>query len=323
MINKNILNELSEIEKINIEKVEAKFGTDYILTTKHNMAYNCPYCESKRGKADTDHKFMVDCKTTLYWCFKCHTKGLLIKNHISNSEKLVPYLFDYFNISENESKNNSKLELGNNLLEFNNVIDIDKNSLAYEYLQKRKITDEQINYYNLKNGINEHFGRIMIPNVLVANWTDFYQGRAYLDFKNKYENPEGVDKTNIVFNLHNQKKNQDKVYIVEGIFSAIRGGKDCLSIFGSSVSNVQVERIKRYNFKEIYCCLDGDSAGQLGNKQLANELQNETDSKIWVVKLPEKEDPADLGEDLFKEYCEEYKYEFIDNKMSSIFSYFN
>ena len=132
-----------------------------------------------------------------------------------------------------------------------------------------------------------------------------------------------VDKTNIVFNLHNQKKNQDKVYIVEGIFSAIRGGKDCLSIFGSSVSNVQIERIKRYNFKEIYCCLDGDSAGQLGNKQLANELQNKTKSKIYVVKLPEKEDPADLGEDLFKEYCEEYKYEFIDNKMSSIFSYFN
>ena len=321
MINKNILNELTEIEKINIEKIEAKFGTDYVLTSKHNMAYNCPYCEEKRGKADNDHKFMVDCKTTLFWCFKCHTKGLLIKNNISNSERVVPYLVDYFNILENEQ--NESIQINDTLLEFNNVIDIDKNSVAYEYLQKRKITDEQIKYYNLKNGINEHFGRIMIPNVLVANWTDFYQGRTYLNFKNKYENPEGVDKSNIVFNLHNQKKYQNRIYIVEGIFSAIRGGKDCCSILGSSVSNVQIERLKKYKFKEIYCCLDGDSAGQLGNKQLANELQNKTDSKIWVVKLPEKEDPADLGERAFKDYCEEYKYEFINDKMSSIFSYFN
>lgn len=322
MNNKNnkLFNELNEIELINIEKIESHFGTDYILTTKHNLAYNCPYCEEKRGKADTDHKFMVDAKTTLYWCFKCHTKGLLIKNNVSNSERIVPYLLDYFNVNENINEKN--IEIENNLLEFKNVIDINTDSVAYEYLKNRKITDEQIIYYNLKNGINENFGRIMIPNVLVANWTDFYQGRSYLGAKNKYSNPEDVDKSNIVFNLHNQKKNQNKVYIVEGIFSAIRGGKDCLSILGSSVSNVQIERIKKYNFKEIYCCLDGDSAGQLGNKQLANELQKNTDAKIYVVKLPEKEDPADLGEKDFKEYCEKYKYEFINNKLSSIFSYF-
>ena len=77
------VNNLTEIEQVNIQKIEAHFGNDYILTSKHNLAYNCPFCEENRGKADYDHKFMVDAKTTMYWCFKCHTKGLLIKSSVS------------------------------------------------------------------------------------------------------------------------------------------------------------------------------------------------------------------------------------------------
>ena len=68
------------LTKINIDKIESRFGTDYRMTSKHNLAYNCPFCEEKRGKADTDHKCMVDAKTTLYYCFKCHTSGPVTLN---------------------------------------------------------------------------------------------------------------------------------------------------------------------------------------------------------------------------------------------------
>ena len=314
------INEFTEIEKINIDKIESRFGTDYRMTSKHNLAYNCPFCEEKRGKADTDHKCMVDAKTTLYYCFKCHTKGILIKSYVSNSEKIVPLLMDYFNANNDKTK--TKL-INNELIELNDVIPISKNSVAYEYLQKRKITDEQINYYNIMNGINDNFGRIIIPNILISKWTDFYQGRTYIGSKNKYKNPEGLDKSNIVFNLHNQKKNQNKVYIVEGIFSAIRGGKDVISILGSSISKVQTNAILNYNFKEIYCCLDGDSAGQIGNLQLANELIKSTNSIIYIVKLPEKEDPADMGELKFKKYVEDNKRIFLNNRINNILTYFD
>ena len=314
---------LTEIEQINIEKIESHFGTDYILTSKHNLAYNCPYCEEKRGKLDRDHKFMVDAKTTMYWCFKCHTKGLLIKSSISNSEKIIPYLLDYFNLDEESNNKNRDSVINSDLIEFRDVIPIQKNSVAYEYLQSRKITDYQIERYNIMNGVGDNLGRIVIPNVLVSKWTDFYQGRSYIGAKNKYKNPENVDKTNIVFNLHNQRKKQERVYIVEGLFSAIRGGNDVLSIYGSSISEVQLKSIANYNFKEIYCCLDGDSAGQLGNKQLMNELIKCTNSTIYNVVLPEKEDPADMGEDVFKEYCEKHKRVFINNKLNNILSYFD
>lgn len=314
------INEFTEIEKINIDKIESRFGTDYRMTSKHNLAYNCPFCEEKRGKADTDHKCMVDAKTTLYYCFKCHTKGILIKSYVSNSEKIVPLLMDYFNANNDKTKTQL---INNELIELNDVIPISKNSVAYEYLQKRKITDEQINYYNIMNGINDNFGRIIIPNILISKWTDFYQGRTYIGSKNKYKNPEGLDKSNIVFNLHNQKKNQNKVYIVEGIFSAIRGGKDVVSILGSSISKVQINAILNYNFKEIYCCLDGDSAGQIGNLQLANELIKSTNSIIYIVKLPEKEDPADMGELNFKKYVEDNKRIFLNNRINNILTYFD
>ena len=310
----------TEEEKINIEKIEARFGTDYILTTKHNLAYNCPFCEEKRNKADNDHKFMVDAKTTLYWCFKCHTKGLLISNTISNSEKIVPFLMDYFTEPHDEFESKVK---NNKLLDFSNTIDISSNSLAYEYLVSRKITKDQILYYNIKNGINDNLGRIMVPNVLVAKWTDFYQGRSYLDADPKYRNPLEVDKSDFVFNLHNQQKYQKRVYIVEGIFSAIRAGYDAISILGSSISDTQLKLISKYKFKEIYCCLDGDSAGQVGNLDMANKLIKVTNSNIYIVKLPEKDDPADMGEEVFKEYCEKYKHLFVGNKINSILSYFD
>lgn len=317
-----LTNNLSEIEKVNIEKIESYFGNDYVLTSKHNLAYNCPYCEEKRGKIDNDHKFMVDAKTTMYWCFKCHTKGLLIKSSVSNAERIIPFLMDYFNLDDDSNINRDSV-INSDLIEFKDVIPLTKDSVGYEYLKNRQITDEQISYYNIMNGINDNLGRIVIPNVLVSKWTDFYQGRSYIGANNKYKNPEGVDKTNIVFNLHNQRKKQKRIYIVEGLFSAIRGGKDCVSIYGSSVSEMQLNLIKNYKFEEIYCCLDGDSAGQLGNNHMMNELKKCTNSIIYNVVLPEKEDPADMGEDVFKEYCEKHKRVFISNKINSILSYFD
>lgn len=311
----------SQQEKINIDKIIARFGEDYNINTRGNFDYNCPFCEETRGKADDDHKFVVDVKTTVYHCFKCNASGVLVKTKNSNAEKVIPYLVDYFT-EDNDVKNNNTLN-SSKLIEFKDVIPIEKNTVAYEYLKERQITDEQIEFYNIRNGINNNLGRIMIPNMIISKWTDYYQGRSYLNVNPKYLNPENIDKSNIVFNLHNQSKKQKRFYIVEGIFSAIRAGKDVGCIYGSSVSEVQVGLIAKYNFDEIYCCLDGDEAGTLGNKKLVSALSQNTNSKIYTIKLPYDKDPADLGEYKFKEYCEKHKRLFVNKTFDSIFSYFD
>ena len=320
----NMYNNFTESELINMEKIQDKFGGDFRMTPKHNMMYCCPYCEEKRGKIDNDYKLGIDIATGAYFCFKCHTKGFLFNYTNSNSERIIPFLLEYFNMNDTKQMTTQDSVINSKLLELSDTIPIYHNSLAYEYLKERQITDEQINYYNIKNGIGNNVGRIIIPNVMVANWTDFYQGRSYVGDKNKYNNPSEVDKSNIVFNLHNQRKYQDNFYIVEGVFSAIRAGKNVGSIYGSSISENQIKKIKSYKFKNIYCCLDGDSPGQIGNKHLANELlKNNKDSNIYVVKLPENEDPADMGELKFKRYCEDNKNIFINDKIHSILSYFS
>lgn len=312
--------EYTEIEKLNLQKIISTFGDNYRFTSGGNLSYNCPFCEQIRGKPDNDYKCGVDITTTIYHCFKCHSSGIIVKNSYSNSERIVSYLLDYFNEVDNDKQINTS---NNNLVEFNNVEYIRKNSVAYEYLQSRKITDEQIIYYNIMNGINDNLGRIMIPNILVSKWTDYYQGRTYLDAIPKYLNPHNVNKGNIVFNLHNQLKNQKRVYIVEGLFSAIRAGKDVISTYGSSISDVQANLISNYKFKEIYCCYDGDEAGIIGNNKLSKKLFNVTNSSIYTIKLPYDKDPADMGEDIFKEYCEKYRKPFINNTMNNILSYFD
>ena len=313
------ISKFSELERINIEKIEDKYGTDYIITSKGDMMYNCPFCEEKRGKIDNDHKFGINCKSGLGFCFKCHTKVVTFKYNNSNSEKVIPFLFDYFNVN-----NDCKEEIPTpELIELKDVCKLTKDSLGYEYLRDRGITNEQIDYYNLMNGMGNHLGRIIIPNLLIGKWTDFYQGRSYIGAKNKYSNPKNVDKTNIVFNLHNQTKGQKDFYLVEGAFDAIRGGYDVGSIYGSSISEVQVKLLNSYNFKNLHCCLDGDSAGQLGNNKMAEELLKNTNSNIYICKLPEDRDVGDMGEEEFKEYVDKHERLYINKKLNNILGYFD
>ena len=96
------ISKFNELERINIEKIENKYGNDYIITSKGDMMYNCPFCEEKRGKIDNDHKFGINCRSGLGFCFKCHSKVVVFKYNNSNSEKIIPFLFEYFNMNEND-----------------------------------------------------------------------------------------------------------------------------------------------------------------------------------------------------------------------------
>ena len=312
---------LSQIMVSNSEKIINRFGDDYKLTkNKKSMNYKCPFCYRRRGKCDNDYKMGVDIETTMYHCFKCNASGIINKIDKTHIDSIISLIAEYFKDKDTIDNND---DIGDKLLVLKDTIPISKNSMAYEYLQKRGISDDKITFYNLRNGIGEHFGRIIIPNKVIVNWTDFYQARSYLGYDPKYKNPYNIDKSKIVFNLHNQSHNQSRVYICEGVFSAIGAGKDAIAIYGSSISDNQIEQIAKYNFKEIFCCLDGDSAGQFGQKKLIQALIKHTKSDIYTVKLPKDEDPCDMGEKKFKQYCETKKQLYINETINAILDYFN
>lgn len=184
---------------------------------------------------------------------------------------------------------------------------IQKGTIAYNYLISRGFNDEKINYYSMRLGLGDLFGRIIIPNKLFGdNWTDIYQARTYLGDEPKYKNPIGVNKSEIVFNIHNQIKGGD-IIIVEGMLTAIAGGKNCVGTFGCSPSKEQIKQILNINPRSIICCYDNDEAGRRGLKKLLKELKDQFIGELYYVFMPPNKDAADLGEDEFKKYIEKNK----------------
>lgn len=308
---------IESIDKRLIEIVEAKFGKDYIINDKScEMEYVCPFCFKKIGKLKNDRKFSVHIgndprKSLKYNCFRCGTRGRLRNFNVikdgeeSSFKNFLTQLIDY-------DKNDPDFEEEN--MFYIPSTKIEKGTVAYNYLVSRGFDDEKISYYSMRLGLDDLFGRIIIPNKLFGeNWTDIYQARTYLNQVPKYKNPIGVNKSEIVFNIHNQVKGGD-IIVVEGMLTAIAGGKNCVGTFGCSPSKSQVKQILDINPKSIICCYDNDEAGRRGLEKLLSELQDKYLGELYYVFMPEGKDAADLGEEEFKKYVNENKR--VYSKMS-------
>lgn len=305
-----------------------RFGTDYDECSNNHIRYNCPFCISKRNKADTDKKFYVNCLNGKFYCFKCHAKGKLsieldlsscsdvyerILNRVENGGETIE---NVDNVCNNKGDDTGLCFVPN--------IPIGKDTLAYAYCFKRGITDEMIDFYNIRLGKGDLFGRIVIPNKLYLNgsWTDMYSARSYLGQEPKYLNPDECDKSNIVFNLHNIEEGSD-IYVVEGVLTAICAGKDAVAVYGCHPSETQINMIVSKKPKNIYCVLDNDAAGRKPNEELAMKFTElvPSDTNVYVVYMPEGIDAADVGEVRFKEYVRDNKIRSYNSIYTKLISY--
>lgn len=293
-----------------IKLIQSRFGSSGIFNKdkQHpHLMYNCPFCEQRRGKKDTSHKLYVSIIKLKFYCFKCRAKGSLIKDTEISNSSVYKDLIDLYD-DNIEEDNDNMFYLPN--------IKISTSSLAYEYLRKRGIDDEKIDYYGIRFGINDLFGRIVIPNILYNDlWTDMYQARSYIGQEPKYKNPGDSHKSDAVFNLHRLDKG-GVCNVVEGAITSICAGKDSCGTYGSSPSNEQLTKIISHEFEEINCCYDYDPSGIKGNKKLAEELKirsNPNRTKIYIVDMPPGIDAADMGEKEFKKYVYSNRVEYFSN----------
>lgn len=304
----------------NIEIIINRFGTDY-KRSNSDLMYKCPFCLSRRGKADNDYKLYVSInKPIKFHCFKCNAKGRL-SNYVSISNDSV--YKSILDLTQEEEEDSDSDDYNMFYLPNKSIV---KGTLAHEYLIKRGISDDLINYYDIRMGIDNLFGRIVVPNIVYGkdrSWTDMYSARSYTNQDPKYRNPEGCRKTNAVFNLHNQRKG-GRVYVVEGAITSICAGKDSICVYGSSPSDEQISMIANFGFKEIYCVLDNDPSGRKGNVMLSEKLSNlvNSDITVYTSHLPEGIDAADVGEEKFKKIVEENKVEYFSSIYTRIFTLF-
>ncbi|AWD93070.1 DNA primase [Bacillus phage vB_BceM-HSE3] len=285
------------------------FGTDYQGDGSQSaeISFCCPFCESRRGKPDTDYKMYVNIAKLKYWCFKCEAKGNLApkgesrKALLQGSSEALASLVDYF-----DQKREEELELeddGSNQF----LIPTQKlrpGSNAYQYMIDRGVRHEDIEFYDMREGSLSHtlfFGRVVIPNVVTHNiFTDMFVARGYLHQEKRYLNPSASHKTEVVFNLHRIPQNVPDITICEGCISGIFTGRTCVATYGKYVAKSQMRMILNKKPQALYVSLDPDAREQA--LKLCSDIVGRTSIPLYQIDMPEGMDPADLGYEGFQEY---------------------
>ena len=155
--------------------------------------------------------------------------------------------------------------------------------------------------------------RIMFPIHDYKGNIVAFTGRIYTPSESaKYVNNKETKifkKGTILYNYHNASKHSrvsKKIIVVEGNMDAIRlsscGIKNVVALMGTSLTNEQIELLKKLK-SDIILCLDSDASGLAATNSIGELLSN-AGLDIFVVKLTGAKDPDDYivekGLDAFK-----------------------
>lgn len=279
------------------EVIIATYGDSYLSSaSSYEMQYNCPYCESVRGKSDDDHKLYINSNKGVFRCFKCETKGYIdskdikyFRNKINNLDTILSDFIKF------ESSEITKYHIPSM-----SAVD---HEVYRSYLINRGFTDDDIRFYDIRCGssiLKFYPYRVVVPNIIELsdrNRTDMLVARSIIPTeKFRYKNPPGSASKKSVFNLHRIPDNNDRICIAEGVFSSMSIGRDSVATYGKMSSIEQCKMIAKKSPKRIYIVYDfgaEDSASKLA-KNLRNIALK---SEIFITPLTSEADPNDLGHD--------------------------
>lgn len=284
---------------------EYRLHNDY----KGQISFDCPVCSHDiKGLDDGDGKgnLEVNYKRGVYKCWVCaethDTYGSLYKllKKYGNTKQLKKYvLLRPEDDGEQPKRNFVQVRLPKEFIPFKDASlglkMTPQYKQAFNYLQKRNITDLMIQMYNIGFCYSGHYEhRIIIPSYDSENRLNYFIARSYLnDTKMKYKNPE-VDKESLIWNEH--LINWDEpVYIVEGAFDSIFL-PNSIPMLGKFMTQNLFNKLYD-NAKKVIIVLDPDAwddAFKLYHKLNCGKLMG----KLWIVKLDGDKDIADLKGDL-------------------------
>ena len=273
------------------------------------MTFNCPVCSYEiKGLDDGDGKFNleVNYKEEVFKCWVCcdthETHGSIRKliKTFGNKKQLRKYeILRPDEAGERQKKTYKKVKLPKEYISFAEASFglkmTPQYKQAYNYIKRRNITEEQIIKYKIGFCYQgEYENRIIIPSYDIDGNLNYFVARSYLSYtKNKYKNPE-AEKDIIIFNESLIDWNKP-IYIVEGPFDSIFL-PNSIPMLGKHMSDYLFNYLYD-NAKEIIIILDPDAwdnAVELFHKLNCGKLYN----KVWIVKLDEDKDIADLCGDL-------------------------
>lgn len=308
----------------NLQIIIDNFGDDYVMATNHNIAYRCPFCESD-GDTHTDRKLYVSYSNLKYLCFRCGRAGRVNIDDIlcSNSNVCDSIL----QLIQSTSSNPSQDDEDEDELFFIPKYRPLKGSQAYEYIRSRGISDDDIEFYDIRVPSTKQphlFGRFIVPNQVVGKvFTDMYVARTYIGDSTRYKNSLGAKRNQIVFNLHRIPDNPPCIIINEGAINSIIAGRLSVATYGKFVSDTQLKMILAKNPQSIYVSLDTD-ARKYAMKVCRRIRELSPRTPVYPVELPDNKDASDLGHDLYMKYIldahqyQDYSTYVIQNYLKSL-----
>ena len=258
--------------------IQSEVDSDYIIF--------CPYHNNNRTPAGEVSK-----ESGLFFCFGCQQTATLQEIVMKMSNRSYFESLRYIKSKEQESDITQivakQLYTPPTFIQYDEVIIKRLNSQALEspramrYFDGRLITKSSVSKFNL--GYSEKQDMVTIPVHSPEGMVIGFVGRS-LEGKD-FKNTPGLPKSKTLFNLHRVKAN-DKVYVVESSFDAIRldqVGMPAVATLGATISKSQVELLEKY-FNEIYLIADNDEAGKSMSKKMIDKLK----SRVSIIQLDTK-----------------------------------
>ena len=268
-------------------------GEDIMLT--------CPFHSNHNERKPS---FGIRKSDGMCHCFTCGFAGTISQmiSKILNVEDEVgeKWLLDNFYDNIFETRDDLELNLSRlNEIKKNNFItedELDKYRYYHNYMWKRKLTKEIVNYFDV--GYDKDTKCITFP-VNDINGNCLFIARRSVNTK-MFLLPKNINKP--VYGLDKViKNNNSEVIICESIFNAltcyIYGNIPGVALFGTG-SNYQYEILKKCNIRHFILGFDGDEAGDKGREKFYNNLKDF--AFISYLKIPRGKDINDLTQEEFK-----------------------
>lgn len=277
--------------------------------------FNCHNCAEEKGYVDNKYNLEISFSIGKYHCWSCGVSGnisSLIKN-FGGKELYNEYFRIISDIKESKYYNLDLFKDNGDIFSEKYIklpstftkIDLStcKNTKLVSYLEKRKITQDLIDYYNI--GITKWDGeeyawrnRIIFPSYNSVGDLNYFVGRTYSenDKRVKYRNCD-VDKTQII--LHEDKIQWDcDIYLVEGAIDCVYF-PNTISMMGKFLkedSELYRKLVQKAN-ANIIICLDGDTEINETKRIYCTLNKGRLSGKIKYIRLGSDELPwKDFGE---------------------------
>ncbi len=251
--------------KQKIDAIVTAFGDVQQSSDGKNISTYCPVC-AKSSKIKKKKKLSINLNTGVFHCWVCEAKGKNIHRfYVKNSARknLGDKLKEAFPVLGKENEELKMEEVSICLPDDFKLLGVTKSrsaNMIKKYLKKRGLDEDDLFRYRIGFSEKKEFkdGAIFasFDNNLELNYylTRITRDDAFVKYKNC-----DVSKKNIIFN-EDMIDWSKEVILVEGIFDAIKVGKNCIPILGSWIDeNYALFRKIIQVGAKVTICLDYDA----------------------------------------------------------------